>query len=194
MRTLRLGIATLVAAAVLTGCSDDEPDPGDSMSTWTPSGTVERPSSSAPPERPTEPPLPDAATKATEDGARAFITYYWDLVNYAQLTGDVKALKAVSAPGCSGCQAGIEAIGDVFGQGGHTEGGAYRLERLTLSEVKAPGLDDYVFTSMATVTNDEQVIERGNGTGSTSAPATNKFALVIEWDSTNWRIQQSEIR
>ncbi|WP_372492275.1 DUF6318 family protein, partial [Pimelobacter simplex] len=39
------------------------------------------------------PVLPGAAKEASEEGARAFVGYYWELVNYAQATGDVRRLR-----------------------------------------------------------------------------------------------------
>lgn len=193
MRTLCATTAALVATLVLSACSDGNADPGDSMSTWTPSGTIEKPSETAT-EKPTEPDLPDAATKATEDGARAFIAYYWDVVNYAQVTGDVKPLKRVSGTTCDGCQRAIKVVEDLYREGGHAEGGQYDL---TIDRVKEVSTDDRALFGMEAtiqVRNEEQRIVRGGGEEEISAPKTSKFISYLIWTGKAWRTDVLEPR
>lgn len=186
MHLLRAAAVALAAALALTGCSDDDPpDPPASPSA---SGTPTAPSSSATATaQPTQPALPEAATKATEAGARAFIAYYWDLINYAQVTGDVKALKKVSGPNCDGCQKGVEAVNELYESGGRAEGGAYELDISTVREVMPKNGQAFGIEAKYEVRNAPQTIIRGNGTTDVSEPGSTTFLSYLIWTASAWR-------
>jgi hypothetical protein len=67
--------------------------------------------------------MPAAAKEHTKAGAEAFVRYYWEVVNYAQATGDTDSLREISDPGCDFCTAGIEGIESIYGDGGTITGG-----------------------------------------------------------------------
>lgn len=195
MRTHSIAALVLAAILALSACSDDDPDPGDPMSTWTPSGTPEAPSSSATPSAdPTEPPLPDAAREATEAGARAFITYYWDLINYAQVTGDVKALREVSGPNCEGCQKGINAVRDVYGNGGSAIGGAYSVHISSVREIAPEDRSLYGVEARYRVRNAKQTITRGDGSVEVSESGSTRYLSYLIWVDETWRTDILEPR
>ncbi|WP_344048894.1 DUF6318 family protein [Nocardioides panacihumi] len=81
--------------------------------------------------------MPDAATAHTKAGAKAFVTHFWQVVNYAQATGDTVALKRLSAVGCVNCDAGIASVKRVYAAGGRILGGTSTLTRLRASTMKA---------------------------------------------------------
>lgn len=195
MRSLRAALAaSLAALALLTGCTDDDPSPGDPTSTWTPTDKPETPTSSAT-AKPTEPPLPDAATKATEEGARAFITYYWDLINYAQVTGEVKALKRVSAASCEGCNAGIAGVREHYRSGGKVIGGAHRVAIRSLSELSTSSGSAFGFHGVVRATHDNQTIVAPNGAEDVRGPGTDTFDVYLLWlEETGWRLDVMEVR
>ncbi len=193
MRSLRAALAaSLAAVALLAGCTDDDPSPGDATSTWTPTGTPETPTPSAT-AKPTEPALPDAATKATEAGARAFITYYWDLINYAQVTGDVKALKRVSARGCAGCLAGYEAIRRLYAGGGHIAGGEYEVAVTKLNELDGPA-SSYLFEGLLRADNNAQTVHKPDGTVHRSRAGSINVAVATSWTDEAWRMEVMDPR
>ncbi|NYI47745.1 hypothetical protein BJ993_004825 [Nocardioides aromaticivorans] len=194
MRSLRAALAaSLAALALLAGCSDDDPSPGDPGSTSTPTGNPETPTSSAT-AKPTEPALPDAATKATEAGARAFITYYWDLINYAQATGDVKALKRVSGPNCDACTGINDRLHDQYAKGGHVEGGTNSSRVLKASELTTASESAYGFRIRAEVSHDEQTIYDGDGTADQRAAGTDIFVMVLFWSANDsWRLDVMQV-
>jgi hypothetical protein len=193
MRSLRAALAaSLAILALLAGCSDDEPSPGDPSSTWTPTSEPETPTSSAT-AKPTEPRLPDAATKATEDGARAFIAYYWDLVNYAQVTGDVKALKRASGSTCDGCSRAIDAVEQLYGSGGHAEGGEYVLRIVRIKELTSKDQALYGMEAVLEARNAPQRIVR-DGDVELSEPRTSRFTTYTIWVDEAWRTDILEPR
>lgn len=192
MRSLRAALAAAVAAlALLGGCADDDPSPSDPASTWTPTGTPETPTSDATP-KPTEPTLPEAATKATEDGARAFIAYYWDLINYAQVTGDVKALKQVSGPNCDRCRAGIQGIRSVYDAGGHLSNAEYRATVRSLKEVSADSGNVYAFEGRTDVSNAAHVSVDADGNEESFKASKSTYLLYVLWADDHWRLDVME--
>lgn len=197
MRSLRAALAaSLAALALLAGCSDDDPSPGDPPSTGTPTGTPETPetptSSAAPP---TEPVLPDAATKATEDGARAFITYYFDLVSHAQVSGEVKALRRVSGPNCKGCNAGIAGVTKHYKGGGRIIGGALTPVVDRLREVSTKSGSLFGFHAVVTTTHDEQTIIESDGSSDTRSPGTDRWNLYLIWTpEQTWRLDVMDLK
>ncbi|WGX99860.1 DUF6318 family protein [Nocardioides sp. QY071] len=191
--TLRAAAAAAAAVLLLVaGCSDDGPSPRDPTSTWSPTGKMETPTSAAP--DPVEPDLPAAAAEASEAGARAFIGYYWELINYAQATGDVKALRSVSASTCEGCMAGIRGIEKHYKAGGSIVGGTNRIAHLNLTEVtSASGI--YAFQGDARVDHDAQTIVAGDGTQDPRTSGSDKWNLYALWaDNSHWRLDVMELK
>lgn len=122
-----IAVAALLATGLLAGCDDedDPPEPTESVSepTSAPTSTQTEPT----PTGPVEPTLPAEAEAATKAGAEAFVGYYWQVVNYAQHTGDVGPLTRISEDNCAGCNGGIRYITKVYGRGGRIIGGDFSL-------------------------------------------------------------------
>ncbi|MCX6399360.1 MAG: DUF6318 family protein [Propionibacteriales bacterium] len=191
MRQLRAVATALVAILALSACNGgDEPD--DPKVSSTPPGTTSAPTTAPPAETPTEPALPKAATKATEAGARAFITYYWDLINYAQVTGAVKPLKAVSGPNCAGCNAGIEAIEDVYDADGHITNANYRARVTNLSDLDAEKSDIYAFKATVEVEHDDHEVVSADGAGEVFGASIRTYSAYVLWTKERWRLDVME--
>lgn len=124
-RVLVLGLAFGLALG-LGGCSGADPEPRVQPS-GSGSASITAPTS---PTRPTEPTLPQVARKPTVRGARAFVVYWVDLVNYAQATGETTRLAQVSDDRCTGCFGVVEAIQSPYSRGGRIEGGEWVIGRL----------------------------------------------------------------
>lgn len=101
----------LVLSLGLAGCdnSDDEPydsglpSEGEQTTPASTSSPTEESPTPTEPSPPVPPSIPDAATKPGPEGARAFVAFYIDLLNYARHTGDVETLQKYSHPECGGC-------------------------------------------------------------------------------------------
>jgi len=118
-------VAVVVAAVVLVlglaACSGD-PEPRVAPPSPTAPSTT-RASVQTPPEMP-------AAAKGTDAAAaEAFVKFYWEMVNYAQLTGDLGALRGISSKKCVACQAGIDYLAGVFAKDGVISGGTSRVSK-----------------------------------------------------------------
>lgn len=193
MRTsIRAALAAMVLLLLASGCSDGDPSPRDPSSTWSPTGKMETPTSAAP--DPVEPELPAAAKEATEAGARAFIEYYWELINYAQVTGDVKALKAVSGPNCDGCKAGIRGVRDLYTEGGHVEGGDYTVHLDKVNRLNSSDPSISAFEAKISATSDEQVVVAGDGGTTTNPAATSVVVVAVAWIGSGWRLEAMQVQ
>lgn len=188
-----VALALVVLGAGVGGCNADPPDPGP---TWSASASADGTASGSPTAAPgpAVPVLPAAAREASEAGARAFVGYYWELVNYAQATGDVKALRRASAPTCTGCQSGIRGVVDLYEAGGHLTGGTYSLAILTFDQLKGMRASNVAFEALLTVHNLEQLIVRNDGTTETQQPNQSSVAIVVFWTGSRWRLDVMEVR
>ncbi len=116
MRLSHTARAATVVVALLTafvaGCDEDDGPtsvpPSDSPSAPESSEPTEPTTTTTPTETgPVEPTLPTEAEEESKAGAEAFVTFYWDVVNYATKSGDVRLLEHLDQPSCRGCEGGI---------------------------------------------------------------------------------------
>ncbi|WP_182375931.1 DUF6318 family protein [Nocardioides sp. WS12] len=109
----------LLAALTLTGCNGGD-DPADPMSTWTPSGTIDTPSSAAP----TVDPLTEAPKGET---AKQFIRRWVALSNRMQETGQTEAFLAVAGPDCDSCHEYADQVAKIYENDGYLTGGTEQI-------------------------------------------------------------------
>lgn len=192
MRPLRAAATALVAVLALSSC-DGGSDPTDPSPTAKPSESSSVPSTTPPVETPTEPALPPAATKATEAGARAFIAHYFDLINFAQATGMVDALRAVSASTCAACTDLVERLRNQYQVGGRIEGGVNSLTTIKATEVTTTSKSAYGFQLKLDVFHDEQVLTDGDGGTEKREAGTNTFTALIMWTDGRWRLDVLQV-
>jgi len=75
---------------------------------------------------------PAAAVPATQDGAKAFVTYWFDSLNRALATGDVGLLQAASGPNCHTCANAIQVVKAGYADGGRLRGGLFTVREVTV--------------------------------------------------------------
>lgn len=189
---LRLATAALAGILLLSGCSDDGPDAGDPMSTWTPTGTIEPSSPSPSATKLPEPVLPSAARAATRAGAAAFVEYYWLLVDYATATGDTRTLGRLAGPKCEGCRGGVASIDNVYEGGGHIESAPYEVRRIRLDEL-APGANAPALIATVTVRNREQRVFLPGKPTKTSRVVTDNFVFALLHVNDGWRVDELQV-
>jgi hypothetical protein len=147
-----LAAAAVLAFAlspVLAGCTDDDgqsPTPTDSSPP--PSGHTTTPGSTTSDPVDEPPVLPDAAKAQTTAGAKAFVSYFVDTVNYGYLQQNPAPLDEASGRTCLVCQALVKNIDSLRRQGGRQVDGQWEVtkvnslaatgdqERVLLSTVK----------------------------------------------------------
>ncbi len=131
------GAAALVAGAVLL-VAIGMTAAGDGGSSGAKGGAGNGPASGSrrtppagPAATPTAPLLPPNAVPATREGTIAFVTYWFDALNYAVSTGNTAALQAVSSPTCQPCATAIAFVQASYQGGGSLRGGTYALRNVT---------------------------------------------------------------
>ena len=73
-------------------------------------------------DRPQPPEFPALAKENSQAGAKAFIRYYADLINYSWAAGDTDSLRSVASKECKGCLAAADGIDEVIADGGYRRG------------------------------------------------------------------------
>lgn len=102
------------------------------------------------------PVLPEEAKANTKAGAIAFVRHYVELINYAQATGDTKALAQVESRTCESCTNGRKYLYDLYSRGGHVEGGAFHP-----TSVQAIGkAEDADWLVLTTLKIDPEIVKR----------------------------------
>lgn len=183
-------IAALVmsSALLLVGCEDEpeptfEPTPSEATSSETATEPTDAETTDA---GPVEPTLPDEAKEPTKAGAEAFVEYYWEVVSYAQKSGDVASLKELQTEYCEVCVGGTEAIERIYERGGHIEGGTYDLLDVSASEASGP---EGSWFANARVRVGRQVV-RGAGSLNETYPAgTDEYGIGLRFED-RWRVSQ----
>lgn len=132
----------------LAGC-DDDGGPADSglpsEDEVTGSASSSPPSPATPtPSVPEPPTIPDAATKGGRAGAKAFVEFYIDSVNYARHTGDVGPLQQYSHPACGGCGDLIKLYRAWYQRGGWLKDGERTIASFNRVVLTVPPHDMYV--------------------------------------------------
>ncbi len=75
------------------------------------------------------PKLPEAATKETKEGLRAFADYWLSLMNYGFATGDYGPVNKLTVPGCKTCKNVQEGIPETYRKNGWFVGGELKIEK-----------------------------------------------------------------
>ncbi|MGY2704174.1 DUF6318 family protein [Nocardioides sp. HB32] len=124
MTGTRAVIAAVGVALALgvSACSGGDPEPR-----VAPPSTSPPTSPSTTPASDTVPPtMPPEARGTDAASAEAFVKFYWEMVNYAQATGDVGGLKELATK-CNGCDAAVEFVQESYDGGGRIIGGTGHL-------------------------------------------------------------------
>jgi hypothetical protein len=130
--------------------------------------------------------MPDAARANTKAGAIAFVRHYIDLINYAQATGDVTPLEKVEDTRCGSCTNVRQGVRDIYGSGGHIEGGAWSAK----VRLASPRPDLSGWTVFADVQYGPQHVVRDSKTtslGGGKSPMTFVVKSIAgEWTVLKW--------
>lgn len=174
---------------LLAACSEAEPTP------QMPDPTPTESSPSASETGPVEPTLPPEAEGDGVAAAKAFVTYYFALLTYAQETGDTSALSAAAIPGCGTCQSSLDAVEQTYEAGGTIEGGAYDVVSVRANRRGSLPGGGASFAGRADVNHSEQVIRGSDIDGLNGTyPAGRSqfdFTAVIqsgEWQMADWSL------
>lgn len=178
MKPIAYAVATLLALT-LTACgADPDPSPGP-----TSPPTV---ASTSPSAEPTAPMQPDLSYQRTKAGAVAFAKYYWQIVDYAQRTGDTEQLRTLEH-GCAACAAGREWIEKIYRRGGNITGGSHTYRRVSVvyADSKTAGLVLRLLTTRQVVSGAGNLSGRYKGGAISVSMAINAVGAL--WRVKDWK-------
>ena len=194
MPTLRLiTAAAVLTPLVLAGCGGDDPAPKlpDTAPTAT-SSTSPSPAAAVDPTE--EPTLPPEANGNDEAAAEAFIRYYWDVVDYAQLTGDLRTLKKLSLPSCASCNSGNAYLREMYAAGGSLEGVDYTLDGVRAIK-RSDGAQFSTYRAEVKLRNGAYREKKSSSEAPVDRPAGEATAVMnLTWDKTGFSIASWSLR
>lgn len=183
-------VSALLLPLALAGCGDDDdPQPRMSPSSATSSDS---PTSSPSADATEEPTLPPEAEGNDEAAAEAFIRYYYDVVNYAQRTGDVTTLKSHSLPSCQACTDGANFLRDMYANGGEQVGGDYEVQEVQVFQADtSPGVRIFE-TTVATSTAAYSLQESSSASPDEFGPGQQEAKVRLTWDKSGFSVAALE--
>jgi hypothetical protein len=140
---MRLGTACaawgVACAIALTSCSGGDDPAGGLTPRSSPATTSTQATSSSPPPEPGPPQLPALARQHTNAGAKAFVRYYIDVLNYAYQRLEPRALARLSSRSCVFCEALITVVRRLRTDGGYQDGGRWQPKGTFIAAVEDDG-------------------------------------------------------
>lgn len=127
-RALVAALTAGVCSAALTGCTKDSAAgptavTSSGTSSRSPTPTTSEPTRSTPPTEPAPPVTPALAREQSKAGAKAFVRYAIEALNYGYLEGRSNPFAIVSNSSCEVCAALQSNIERIERRGGHQVGG-----------------------------------------------------------------------
>ncbi len=163
-----------LAAVLLAGCSGKlAPKEPDSTGSASPEATA------------TPPPLPEAATQETTEGAEAFVEHFVAVVNHSSLSGSIDGLKEISSDTCTSCSKLAETIKGVYEAGGEYTGGAWSLGTITSTSVGA-----LILLTADLTAAEGTLTPASNAEVTTTPPDLTSVTFELEFVAGAWRVRQ----
>ena len=137
----------------------------------------------------TWPTLPAQPTLPTRQGGSDFVQYWFDVLNYADATGDPAPIVAASEPRCRACAADAEAVRAAYASGGSFDGGRYTVRQIIADGFFNPG--DTVVVGVVFDRGPQRLVD-GSGAVRAERPGTTfascQLLLIREGDQ--WRVAE----
>ena len=185
----RLLPVVTAALVLLVGCSaDDDPEPR-----IAPTDSSSAASTTAPPPSPTgpvEPTLPAEAVGEDAAAAEAFVRFYWEMVNYAQATGDTDGLATLEAANCRACVGGRESIELTYRNGGSIAGGV--SEVLSAESTRLAVTSGKAFRVVASVKSTPQIVRIPGEKESRNEGGEYDFDFIVQFVD-GWKVARWDV-
>jgi hypothetical protein len=148
-------IALCLSVVLAPACNDN------SGATPPPSPESTPPTTPTPtPSKPAPPTLPPTAKGLTIQSAEAFTRFYLQLIDYAELTGDVQLPQRWSDKGCIGCSEVLDDYNRIFDAGGSVSGDS-GFKNVVTTRIRLNGTTAAEVTIRATIGRHTVIEKRG---------------------------------
>ncbi len=135
---------------------------------------------------PVEPTMPAAAQGTDTASAEAFVKFYWEMVNYAQATGDLDGLESMTDQSCTACRGGLEALEKIFAHDGTVTGGVNSLSATRTGHLQN---DDRLTVWFELSTTRQSIDYAGDRRDEVYRAAKVKLMAVLRRDNARWVIE-----
>ncbi|CAI9403585.1 hypothetical protein HIDPHFAB_04011 [Nocardioides sp. T2.26MG-1] len=174
---------SLVSVLALGACSGDDPEP--KFAEPSPSRSLPSSPSTTAVSGPVEPTMPAEAKGTDAAAAEAFVRFYWEMVNYAQATGDLDGLRGLAGPECKPCVSGIRGLERLVERKADVHGGEYDVSDISSAFFDNGGR----ITVRYKLASSRQVISYPSGKPSTY-PAKQVDAMsLLRKDEGRWALE-----
>jgi hypothetical protein len=174
----------------LTACSHHEaagpPPTGHDSTGPSVTGPATTGSTSSDPPRDTPPVMPPLAKEKSTAGAKAFIRYFVEVLNYSHVAESTQRLRRLSASDCAVCKAIASAIEEMRRRGGRQEG----AEWVILGLGSLPSSESNLFNLVADIRINRGSTRRSSGAQIQhirAAQVHDDFFLV--WQTGTWLLR-----
>lgn len=187
VRTVALSALTTLAMA---GCAPAEPRPS-TLPPVTPVPSALGSPVAIPVSGPASGPasVPKAAQAATSAGAGKFARFWYDNLNAAARSGDVRALEALALPSCSSCEQFATGISSLYRSGGRIEGGVFTVTAAETPAVR-PGAVSARVTVLYDVSPTRQLGRGGEILRSVPALTAVVMEMRLERRANSWLVTE----
>jgi uncharacterized protein DUF6318 len=170
-------VATVLVAALVGACSDDDPKPD-----------IAEPTSSAPSSSATAVSTPPTVSPSA--GPREAVGAWLAAWTVAMQTGNTASVRALSDPGCVSCDRLIDKVEEVYGKGGHYETEGWTAARLNEAPDSVSATPSYIMqvvqASRSLFGADGQLVDK-------SQPTTVPMRMTFKVSSDVWTLSRLEI-
>jgi hypothetical protein len=168
----------LCGALLLAGCqSNPAPPPLESTST----------SPSPSPSPTAAPTLPAEAQGTSRAAAKAFVRHYFETLNHAMNTGEVKQFRLLSTDDCESCAAIAGNIETTYAAGGEISSRGWVLRSVTVVPGQPSGAP---ILDLGLVMTRERVVERAGAQARTFEGGKQPMTIHLVRQDNQWRVSQ----
>lgn len=200
----RLGsVATVLAGAlVLAACAGGAPaDPGtvsptaagsassspSATPTPTPSAAYKPADASGPAQNVPVPVLPEVAKTETKEGAEAFTRYWFEQLDYAYQTGEIRGVQSFTSPSCEYCRNITNSLTINYQENRWLAGGKITVPAVTTTfERSADGNYQVVIQVLQDTINYYQA--NGSEFRAATKPSNTGNVLLVSYQDSAWRV------
>ena len=176
LRGRAAGCAALLVLGVAGCTSNAEPSPLPSP-TSSPSPS---PSSTA-----AAPSLPPEAEGTSPAAAKAFVRYYFDVINYSARTGETELLRSLGTPSCISCEAIASNIEDIYSAGGHIESDGWQLQSVNAVPRRHPTRPAF---DLGVMQSPESVVASEGATASDYPGGKKPMTIYVHGAAGTWQV------
>lgn len=132
--------------------------------------------------------LPPAATAHTEDGAKAFVTFFVEQMGQSAYQADSAVVAALSGPNCRGCKTLIDYADELKAKDHHVDRQSLRLHGQIVYPNSTP--DRYIIDALIE-DQPSKIVDLQNTT--VSNQAGEKFTLrnTVSWSAGGWVMSEN---